>query len=81
MVLEIGFSHLELGHLRWRRRANFGLVVLHLFKFLLGSSKEKEGKRSGKREEIKVWNSCMEGMKTCLGFCMESLDLLVRKPP
>ena len=39
-------SHL---HLRWRR-ANFGLLVLHLFKFLCGSSKEKEGKRRGKRE-------------------------------
>ena len=47
-------SHLGLRHLRWRRRANFGLLVLHLFKFLCGSSKEKEGKRRGKREEIKV---------------------------
>ena len=30
------------------------LLVLHLFKFLFGSSKDKEGKRRGKREEINV---------------------------
>ena len=32
--------------------------------------------------EILVWNTCMEPicMDTCLGLCMESMDLLVRKP-
>ena len=47
-------SHLWLGSLWWRGRANLGLLVLHIFKFLCGSSKENEGKRRGKIEEIKV---------------------------
>ena len=46
---------------------------------------EKKKKEEGRREEeeiqvwkfgIHVWNSCLEHL-----FCLELLDLLVRKPP
>ena len=44
-------SHLGLGHLRWRRRANFGLLVLYLFKFLCGSNKRRK-RRSEEKEKF-----------------------------
>ena len=34
-------------------------------------------KAKGSRYGIYVWITCMD---TCLGLCMESMDLLVRKP-
>ena len=40
---------------------------------------EEEGKRKKRRRRnpgMEIWNSCLEHL-----FCLELLDLLVRKPP
>ena len=37
---------------------------------------EKNKKEEEKKKKIQVWNSCLEHL-----FCLELLDLLVRKPP
>ena len=50
-------SHLGPGIYGGGGEPTLSCLFLHFFKFLCGSSKKKEGKRSGKREEIKVWNS------------------------
>ena len=69
-------SHLGLAHLRWRRRANFGLLVLHLFKFLCGSSKENEGKRRGNEKKSRFGTLIFVSMEFMYGnyMCLKYLN-------
>ena len=76
MVLEIRFSHLGARAFTIERDKEYLYCILVLKR----RKKRKLGFEGFKK--IKVWYTCMEPicMDTCLGLCMESMDLLVRKP-